>query len=170
VEHDGFQLVVDLGYATLPALLSHVPAREVDAVLVSHGHPDHCADLNPDRRRGRHFIAIPAPASVWNLAKTHCSPKPSGKPAVEGAIASLRISFSATPAACLAGPREETARRAAASYIQNLAAAYCQGTVLRTEIEARAPGKLDAATDAAARPQSRRGMAAGQWPRRSRRM
>jgi ribonuclease BN (tRNA processing enzyme) len=47
VEHDGFQLVVDLGYATLPALLSHVPASEVDAVLVSHGHPDHCADLNP---------------------------------------------------------------------------------------------------------------------------
>jgi SAM-dependent methyltransferase len=30
------------------------------------------------------------------------------------------------------------------------AVAYCQGTVLRTEIEARDPGKLDAATDYAA--------------------
>lgn len=30
------------------------------------------------------------------------------------------------------------------------AVAYCQGTVLRTEIEARAPGKLNAATDCAA--------------------
>ena len=30
------------------------------------------------------------------------------------------------------------------------AVAYCQGTVLRSEIEARAPGTLDAATDAAA--------------------
>jgi hypothetical protein len=30
------------------------------------------------------------------------------------------------------------------------AVAYCQGTLLRNEIEARAPGKLEAATDEAA--------------------
>jgi ribonuclease BN (tRNA processing enzyme) len=47
VEHDGFRLVVDLGYATLPRLLGHVRASAVDAVFLSHGHPDHCADLNP---------------------------------------------------------------------------------------------------------------------------
>jgi ribonuclease BN (tRNA processing enzyme) len=47
VEHDGFRLVVDLGYATLPRLLEHCSADQVDAVFVSHGHPDHCADLNP---------------------------------------------------------------------------------------------------------------------------
>jgi SAM-dependent methyltransferase len=42
------------------------------------------------------------------------------------------------------------------------AIAYCQGTVLRTEIEARDPGKLEAATDYAARD-------CGQaWQRRSR--
>jgi ribonuclease BN (tRNA processing enzyme) len=40
-------LVVDPGYATAPRLFEHVPAEQVDAVLVSHGHPDHCADLNP---------------------------------------------------------------------------------------------------------------------------
>lgn len=45
VEHDGFRLLLDPGYATLPALLSVVTANGVDAVLISHGHPDHCADL-----------------------------------------------------------------------------------------------------------------------------
>ena len=47
VEHAGFRLLIDPGYATLPRLLQHVSAEDVDAVLVSHGHPDHCADLNP---------------------------------------------------------------------------------------------------------------------------
>jgi ribonuclease BN (tRNA processing enzyme) len=47
LEHDGFRLVVDLGYATMPRLLGHVGAADIDAVIVSHGHPDHCADLNP---------------------------------------------------------------------------------------------------------------------------
>jgi len=47
IEHDGFRLLVDPGYATLPRLLEIVPAEAIDAVLVSHGHPDHVADLNP---------------------------------------------------------------------------------------------------------------------------
>ncbi|WP_222720313.1 MBL fold metallo-hydrolase [Actinomadura sp. HBU206391] len=47
VEHDGFRLLMDPGYATLPRLLEHVTAEQVDAVWISHGHPDHCADLNP---------------------------------------------------------------------------------------------------------------------------
>jgi len=47
VEHDGFALLTDPGYATLPHLLQVTGAERVDAVLVSHGHPDHCADLNP---------------------------------------------------------------------------------------------------------------------------
>ncbi|MCE6997053.1 MBL fold metallo-hydrolase [Saccharothrix sp. S26] len=47
VEHDGFTLLVDPGYATFPPLRTLVPPASVDAVLVSHGHPDHCADLNP---------------------------------------------------------------------------------------------------------------------------
>lgn len=53
VEHDGFRLVLDLGYATLPQLLGHVAAVDVDAVVISHGHPDHCADLNPLLRARR---------------------------------------------------------------------------------------------------------------------
>ena len=47
IEHDGFRLLVDPGYAIVPRLLEILPPETVDAVLVSHGHPDHVADLNP---------------------------------------------------------------------------------------------------------------------------
>jgi ribonuclease BN (tRNA processing enzyme) len=47
VEHEGFNLVMDLGYATLPRLLGILGADSVDAVIFSRGNPDHCADLNP---------------------------------------------------------------------------------------------------------------------------
>ncbi|HXL91385.1 MAG TPA: MBL fold metallo-hydrolase [Streptosporangiaceae bacterium] len=47
VSHDGFRLLIDPGYAVLPRLLRQADAGDVDAVLVSHGHPDHRADLNP---------------------------------------------------------------------------------------------------------------------------
>ena len=47
IEHDGFRLLVDPGYAIVPRLLEILPPRAIDTVLVSHGHPDHVADLNP---------------------------------------------------------------------------------------------------------------------------
>ena len=47
IEHEGARLLVDPGYAIVPRLLQIVPAAAIDAVLVSHGHPDHVADLNP---------------------------------------------------------------------------------------------------------------------------
>lgn len=60
VEHDGFQLVVDLGYATLLPLLQWTAPERVDAALFSHGHPDHCADLHP-LLRARALRDDPAP-------------------------------------------------------------------------------------------------------------
>ena len=61
VQDDGFTLLVDPGYATLPRLLEQVAVRDVDAVLISHGHPDHCADLNP-LLRARAMADDPPPA------------------------------------------------------------------------------------------------------------
>jgi ribonuclease BN (tRNA processing enzyme) len=45
LEHEGATLLIDPGYAVLPQLLGLQAATAVDAVLVSHGHLDHCADL-----------------------------------------------------------------------------------------------------------------------------
>jgi ribonuclease BN (tRNA processing enzyme) len=61
VEEDGFRLLVDPGYATLPLLLPLVDAVDVSAVYISHGHPDHCADLNPLLRSR---VLRPQPASA----------------------------------------------------------------------------------------------------------
>ncbi|MDT0443944.1 MBL fold metallo-hydrolase [Streptomyces johnsoniae] len=61
VEHAGFRLLLDPGYATLPRLLRHTTVDAIDAVLVSHGHPDHCADLNP-LLRARGLSDTPPPA------------------------------------------------------------------------------------------------------------
>jgi ribonuclease BN (tRNA processing enzyme) len=61
VEHDGFRLLLDPGYATLPRLLESTDARQVDAVFVTHRHPDHCADLNPLLRARVFRDDAPAP-------------------------------------------------------------------------------------------------------------
>lgn len=45
MESGGFRLVLDLGYGTLPRLQELWPDR-VDAVVITHEHPDHCADLH----------------------------------------------------------------------------------------------------------------------------
>ncbi|MFI5897259.1 MBL fold metallo-hydrolase [Actinoplanes sp. NPDC051513] len=60
LRHEGFTLLIDPGYATHQALLGHVGVGDVDAVLVTHGHPDHCADLHP-LLRTRAMTGVPGP-------------------------------------------------------------------------------------------------------------
>jgi len=45
VRHDGFNLVMDLGNGALSNLQKEIPYGRIDAVVVSHSHPDHCVDL-----------------------------------------------------------------------------------------------------------------------------
>jgi len=45
IEHDGTRVVLDMGNGSLGALANHVDLTTVDAVLLSHLHLDHCADL-----------------------------------------------------------------------------------------------------------------------------
>jgi ribonuclease BN (tRNA processing enzyme) len=67
VEHDGFRLLIDAGYATVPRLLTRIPASKLDAVFISHGHPDHCADLNPLLRARALSDDPPPPLPVYAL-------------------------------------------------------------------------------------------------------
>lgn len=45
VEAEGFRVLLDLGNGALGALQRHVGVGDVDAVLLSHLHPDHCMDV-----------------------------------------------------------------------------------------------------------------------------
>jgi ribonuclease BN (tRNA processing enzyme) len=68
LEYDGFRVVLDLGYAALPRLLEHCPKGEVDAVVVTHQHPDHCVDVS-GLARVRYYEAPDAPP-----IPLHCAP------------------------------------------------------------------------------------------------
>jgi len=45
VEAEGYRMVLDLGSGAVGALARYVSIYEVDAVVLSHLHPDHCMDL-----------------------------------------------------------------------------------------------------------------------------
>lgn len=45
LERDGYRLLLDLGTGALGGVLARFPAREVDAVVVSHWHSDHSSDV-----------------------------------------------------------------------------------------------------------------------------
>jgi ribonuclease BN (tRNA processing enzyme) len=73
VEHAGVRIVLDLGYGTLPRLLTLLgssAADGIDAVIVTHAHPDHMVDLHGlfrarwFGRRGAPVIPLFAPESV----------------------------------------------------------------------------------------------------------
>jgi ribonuclease BN (tRNA processing enzyme) len=45
VEADGYRLVLDLGHGAFGALQRYVNPSDVDAIVISHLHADHCIDL-----------------------------------------------------------------------------------------------------------------------------
>jgi len=47
VEADGYRVLVDLGSGALGPLQRHCAIGDIDAVLLSHLHPDHCMDVLP---------------------------------------------------------------------------------------------------------------------------
>jgi ribonuclease BN (tRNA processing enzyme) len=47
LRHEGFNLWIDAGSGTLARLEQIMPMGEIDAVLITHGHPDHFVDLYP---------------------------------------------------------------------------------------------------------------------------
>ena len=66
VEADGFGLLIDPGYGVATAL-SVDGAPKFDAVLVSHAHPDHCADLNPLLRKHVWAVDPMPPLPIYGL-------------------------------------------------------------------------------------------------------
>jgi len=46
-EAEGFRLLLDLGSGAVGALQRHAPLDGIDAVCLSHHHPDHCLDVCP---------------------------------------------------------------------------------------------------------------------------
>jgi len=64
VEHDGTRLLLDLGQGSFPRIFPHVEPEDVDAIVVSHLHPDHFIDLVPLRHYLRYHLDPPRRARV----------------------------------------------------------------------------------------------------------
>jgi ribonuclease BN (tRNA processing enzyme) len=122
VEHDGFRLLIDPGYATFPRLLEVMDAAQVDAVLVSHGHPDHCAEatypwqvpgggaryLSSARQAG----SVARQASAGRLLLTHLWPGTEPDEAVRAAAESYPGEIAVASPGLIAepGPLGQTGR------------------------------------------------------------
>ncbi|HVD27050.1 MAG TPA: MBL fold metallo-hydrolase [Mycobacteriales bacterium] len=69
VEVDGYRVVLDLGNGAVGALQQYLDLADLDAVLISHLHPDHCIDVlalyiartyDPHRRFPRIPVYVPS--------------------------------------------------------------------------------------------------------------
>ncbi|HEY3633226.1 MAG TPA: MBL fold metallo-hydrolase [Jatrophihabitantaceae bacterium] len=81
VEEDGYRLVLDLGHGALGPLQRYVAPHEVDAIVLSHLHGDHCIDLTayvnllrfgPHRLTGR--IPVIGPSGTRDRIETAYNP------------------------------------------------------------------------------------------------
>lgn len=65
IEWDGARIVLDLGYGTAPQLLNLVPDGDVTAIVITHGHPDHCVDLHALFRVRRYSFPDAPPLPLY---------------------------------------------------------------------------------------------------------
>jgi ribonuclease BN (tRNA processing enzyme) len=75
VRADGVNVVLDLGPGALANLQRHIGLHEVDAVVLSHSHPDHWLDLSGLRTAtkyalGREGLAVYGTAENRKLAES----------------------------------------------------------------------------------------------------
>lgn len=81
-----FRLILDLGSGALGTLQDHIDLRDIDAICLSHLHPDHCFDMSglyvvrkyhPQGRPPR--IPVYAPAGTdWHLSNAYGTTEPNG--------------------------------------------------------------------------------------------
>lgn len=64
IEHDGFHCLVDCGSGVLASLQNYVPLEKLDAVVISHYHADHIADIGSLQysRLINYYLGKPSPA------------------------------------------------------------------------------------------------------------
>jgi ribonuclease BN (tRNA processing enzyme) len=72
LSHNGFRVVLDLGYGTASRLFAHCPDRLPDAVVVTHEHPDHCADVSALGRAW--YYTVQEPSRERPRLPLHCTP------------------------------------------------------------------------------------------------
>ncbi|MGZ4665484.1 MAG: MBL fold metallo-hydrolase [Frankiaceae bacterium] len=71
VEEDGFRLVLDVGNGSIGSLQHHADVLDLDAVVLSHLHGDHCLDLVPySYARRYHPLGRTPPLPVFGPAGT----------------------------------------------------------------------------------------------------
>lgn len=63
LEHDGFHCLVDCGSGVLASLQNHLPLEALDAVVISHYHADHIADIGSLQysRLINYYLGQPSP-------------------------------------------------------------------------------------------------------------
>jgi ribonuclease BN (tRNA processing enzyme) len=71
VEHDGFRLLLDLGSGAFGPLQRHLDPADVDAVVLSHLHPDHFFDVAPMVVHRRHGMTGARRIPLLGPAGTH---------------------------------------------------------------------------------------------------
>jgi ribonuclease BN (tRNA processing enzyme) len=105
VEHDGFRLLLDLGSGAFGALQRHLDPADVDAVVLSHLHADHCLDLTAMVVHRRYGVPAPLPRiPVLGPSGTHDRLAMAYDPAARGGLRDVFSVAAVTPGERELGP------------------------------------------------------------------